>query len=131
MTQTLSKPNLLQIAGAGFSSASASAAGFCVAGLVYLGVEVEYQRFSDPSGRYEAVVMVPRGALLIPFAPGSGQDAAGSVHFYDADGNFYGSQRVERVGDVSVEWDDAGRAYVGVAGNLEEWELGEVEGAIA
>ncbi len=126
MTQSLSKPNLLQLAGAGLTAASASAAEACLAGLVYLGVEVEYKRFSSPEGRYEAVVMVPRGALLMPFAKGSGGDAAGSVHFYDGSGKFYGSQRVERVGDVYVEWDISGLAFVGSSGNLEEWDLSEV-----
>ncbi len=104
---------------------------FLVAGLVYLGEEVEYQHFVSPQGRYKAVVMVPRGALLIPFAPGSGGDAEGSVHFYDESGKFYGSQRVERVGDVYVEWDVSGRAFVGSSGNLEEWDLSEVGVAIA
>ena len=131
MIKTHSWSNPFLLAGEGFANVSFAAVEFCLAGLVYLGVEVEYRRFRDPNGRYEAVVMVPRGALLMPFAPGSGEDAAGSVHFYDADGNFYGSQVVERVGDVSVEWDSAGRAYVGAAGNLEEWELGEGDVAIA
>ena len=123
--------NPLATIGEGFVSATASAANFCIAGLVYLGVEVDYRSFKAPSGNFVAVVRVPRGALLLPFAPGSGEDAAGSVHFYDADGKSYGSQLVERVGDVSVEWDAAGRAYVGIAGNLEEWELGEGGVAIA
>ncbi len=131
MTQPLAKPNLLQLAGAGLTAASASAAEACLAGLVYLGIEVEYQRFRSPKGQYEAVVMVPRGALLMPFAPGSGGDAAGSVHFYDAAGKFYGSQRVERVGDVYVEWDVTGRAFLGESGNLEEWDLSEAGVAVA
>jgi len=118
--------NPFVLASEGVISTGAAVAEFGLAGLVYLGIEVNYRRFRDPSGCYEAVVKVPRGALLLPFAPGSGEDAAGSVHFYDADGKFYGSQRLERVGDVSVEWDAAGRAYVGIGGNLEEWELGAI-----
>lgn len=131
MIKTSAWSNPFLLAGEGLANAGVSAVSFCLAGLVYLGVEVEYRRFSDPSGRYVAVVRVPRGALLLPFAPGSGKDAAGSVQFYDAEGNSYGSQQVERVGHVTVEWDSAGRAYVGVAGNLEEWELGKFGEAIA
>lgn len=95
------------------AAAGAALLSFILGGLVYLSLEVEYRRFRDPSGRYGAIVMVPRGALLLPFAPGSGNDSAGSVHLYDAEGNCLGSQRVARVGDVFVEWDSAGRAYVG------------------
>ena len=81
-----------------------------IAVVLYLSAaQVEYDRFADPTGKYEVVLTYPKLYHVLPAMPGQGSDMAGTIAIYDREGNFYGSDSLDFVRDGhSIEWTENG-----------------------
>lgn len=90
--------------------------------VVYLLIaQVEYDRFADPTGKYEVVLTYPKLYHFMPAMPGQGSDMSGSIAIYDRQGNFYGGDSLDFVRDGhSIEWTDNGASLQSVG----EWDFG-------
>jgi len=65
----------------------------------------EYTRFSDPTGKYTAVVTRPRYLRYIPVFPGQGGDKEGHVTIIDTAGTRYGRIPIPMVSMASeLNW---------------------------
>ena len=82
--------------------------------VIYLMVaQVEYDRFSDPTGQYEAVLTYPKLYHVMPMMPGQGGDKSGKITIYDRHGTFYGSGSLDVVRHGhSLEWTDHGASLL-------------------
>lgn len=89
--------------------------------VIYLSlVQVEYDRLSDPTGKYEAVITYPKLYHFLPAMPGQGSDMSGSIAIYDRGGNFYGGDSLDFVRDgYGVEWTETGASLQFVG----EWDF--------
>lgn len=89
--------------------------------LIYLVIaQVEFARYSDPTGEYTAVVTYSKIYHFIPAMPGQGSDMSGSIAIYDRDGRFYGSGALDFVRDgYGIEWTETGASLQFVG----EWDF--------
>lgn len=89
--------------------------------IIYLLIaQVEYNRFSDPTGKYEVVLTHPKLYHVMPAMPGQGSDMSGSIAIYDRDGNFYGGDSLDLVRHGhGIEWTEKGASLEFVG----EWDF--------
>ncbi|NEQ49525.1 MAG: hypothetical protein F6K11_05245 [Leptolyngbya sp. SIO3F4] len=89
--------------------------------VMYLSIaQVEYDRFSDPTGNYEVVLTYTKLYHVMPMMLGQGSDMSGKIAIYDRDGNFYGGDSLDFVRHGhGVEWTEHGASLQFVG----EWDF--------
>jgi hypothetical protein len=95
---------------------------FGLAVTLFLFSRREEFRFSDPTGRYTAVVTTRRYQGFIMRFPGQGSDAAGFVEIFDRNGKSYGRVPVDILWFVhELEWTGTGAELI--SAGAAQWDF--------